>query len=143
MLNSSLATVHYDGVHCSVSIQRPATGIALLVLAGSDIGEFGDFPMRELAKDLHGTRCMELFIDAGAVRGASIEVSSEWMLWLKAHSTQFRHINMLTGSRYIQITAEFVRRFSGLIDRMTIFTDRGAFGETLSRAIGKSHARLI
>jgi hypothetical protein len=131
MLNSSLATVHYDGVHCSVSIQRPATGIALLVLAGSDIGEFGDFPMHELAKDLHGTRYMELFIDAGAVRGASIEVSSEWMLWLKAHRTQ------------IQITAEFVRRFSGLIDRMTIFTDRGAFGETLSRAIGKSHARLI
>jgi hypothetical protein len=143
MLRASLASVHYEGIHCSVSIQRPAEGISLLVLAGSDIGEFGDFAMRELAKDLQRAGGLELFIDAGAVRGASIEVSSEWMLWLRAHRAQFHHVNMLTGSRYIQITAEFVRRFSHLVDRMTIFTDRAAFGETLSRAIGREHSRLM
>ena len=39
--------IAYEGVHCRLTINRPAAGIALVILAGSDIGEFGDLPMRE------------------------------------------------------------------------------------------------
>jgi hypothetical protein len=86
----------------------------VVVLSGSDIGEFGHLPMYELKKDLEQSKTIELFIDARAVRGASIEVSAEWALWMRAHRAAFQRINMLTGSRYIQITATFVRRFGAL-----------------------------
>jgi hypothetical protein len=76
-----------------------------------------------------------LFIDARAVRSASVEVSSEWAFWMSTHRTQFRHISMLTGSRYVQITADFIRRFAGLVDRMKIYTDPSAFDESLLASI--------
>ena len=131
MQHGLLASVEYEGVHCALTIKRPAPGIAVVVLSGTDIGEFADFPMRELAKDLARFGTIELFIDARAVRGASVEVSSEWALWMSTHRMQFKQISMLTGSRYIQVTAAFVRRFVGLVDRMKIFTDHEAFDASL------------
>ena len=127
-----LPTVEHEGIHCSLIIRRPAPAIAVVVLQGQDIGEFADFPMRELAKDLERYGSIDLFIDARAVRGASIEVSSEWAFWLRTHATGLRQICMLTGSRYIQITAQFARRFVGLGEQMKIFTDAVAFEETLA-----------
>jgi hypothetical protein len=109
-----LPPIQHEGIHCNLSIYRPAPAVAVVVLSGSDIGEFGHLPMRELKKDLEQSKTIELFIDARAVRGASVEVSAEWALWMRAHRASFQRINMLTGSRYIQITATFVRRFGAL-----------------------------
>ena len=81
-------------------------------ISGSDVGEFGDAPLRELSECLNGTGTIELFIDAREVRGASVDVSSEWAGWLRAHKAQLGKITMLTGSRFVQVTADFVRRFA-------------------------------
>jgi hypothetical protein len=40
--------------------------VAVIVLSGSDIGEFRDLPMRELQEDLSRFRTIELFVDARA-----------------------------------------------------------------------------
>lgn len=133
-----LPPVQHEGVHCNLSIYRPAPAVAVIVLSGSDVGEFGDLPMRELKKDLAQFGAVELFIDARAVRGASIEVSGEWALWMRAHRTSFKRINMLTGSRYVQITATFVRRFAGLADLMNVFTEPAAFDENLAEAVRRA-----
>jgi len=140
MVDESLPSIEYEGVHCTLLIHRPAPGVAVVVLSGCDIGEFGDLPMRELRKDLACFNAIELFIDARAVRGASIEVSAEWALWMRAHRTSFKRINMLTGSRYIQITATFVRRFAGLADLMNVFTEHAAFDESLASAVRRAQA---
>jgi hypothetical protein len=132
---SLLPTVEHEGIHCSLIIRRPAPAVAVVVLQGSDTGEFADFPMKELAKDLERYGAIELFIDARAVRGASIEVSSEWAFWMRTQARNLRQICMLTGSRYIQITAQFARRFVGLGDQMKLFTDAAAFEETLAAAV--------
>ena len=124
--------ISYQGIHCALTIRRPAPGVTVVVLGGSDIGEFGDFPMQELAKDLGRFGALELFIDARAVRGASVEVSKDWALWMRAHRHQLKSISMLTGSRYVQMTALFVRRFADLLHQMRIFTDRDAFDEALA-----------
>jgi hypothetical protein len=139
MSEELLPSIEYEGVHSSLAIRRPAPGVAVVVLSGSDIGEFGDLPMRELQKDLACFNTIELFIDARAVRGASIEVSAEWALWLRSHRASFKRVNMLTGSRYIQITAAFVRRFAGLADLMNVFTERVAFDDNLAFSV--SHVR--
>jgi hypothetical protein len=135
MSNQATAPIEYEGVHCRVIIERPKIGIVVLRLAGWDAGEFGDVPMQELNKDLERNGIVELFIDARAVKAASIEVSAEWAQWLGKHRSRFRHISMLTGSRFIQLTANFVRRFADLGEVMRIYTDPVAFDAALSQSV--------
>jgi hypothetical protein len=107
------------------------------------VGEFGDFPMQELDKDLAKDHLLELFIDARAVKGASVEVSSEWAQWLGKHRSHFSHISMLTGSRFIQLTANFVRRFAELGEVMRIYTDPVAFDAALAQSTQAVEVRPV
>jgi hypothetical protein len=131
----AVPSVSHEGIHVGLTIIRPEPGVAVIVIRGTDVGEFGDYAMRELGKDLEKFGSLALFIDARAVKSASIEVSSEWALWMSRHREQLTRIAMLTGSRYIQITASFVRRFAGLVDRMQLFTDAAAFDQELSSCV--------
>jgi hypothetical protein len=42
---------------------------------------------------------------------------------------------MLTGSRFVQLSAELVRRFAELGDLMRLYTDPAAFDEALGGAV--------
>ena len=127
--------IHYDGVHCTLAIRQYARGVVVLKIAGSDIGEFGEAPMSALAEWLEGAPPVEFFIDARDVRGASIEVSGEWAQWLQKPRARLRTITMLTGSRFVQITAEFVRRFAGLEGVMRICTEPAVFDRALAESL--------
>ena len=127
--------VRYEGIHCSLAIRRPSSDVVVVTLSGRDAGEFGDVSFQELAKDLARNRQIELFIDARAVRGASIDVSNDWAQWMRTHRSSFKQINMLTGSRFVQLTADFVLRFAELGDIMRIYTEAAAFDATLTHAV--------
>ena len=127
--------VRFDGVHCRFSIGRPSAQVVLMRIAGTDVGEFGNAPMKALGDLLHGSPAAHLFIDARDVRGASIEVSGEWAAWLNAHKPDYGMVTMLTGSRFIQVTAEFVRRFASLEGSMRICTDPPVFDQALLEAV--------
>jgi hypothetical protein len=111
--------------------------VVVLTISGSDVGEFGEAPMLALNEWLAGTgaESIQFFIDARDVRGASIEVSGEWARWLGTHRAQLGTITMLTGSRFIQMTAEFVRRFAALEGIMRICTEPSAFDTALAQAL--------
>ena len=126
--------MQFAGVHCTLSVRNYA-GVVVMKISGTDIGEFGDAPMLELAKCVEGVGTAELFIDARDVRGASIEVSGEWAEWLRAHKASLRGINMLTGSRFVEVTADFVRRFAGLQATMRIYTEAAAFDAALEGSL--------
>ena len=127
----------YEGVSAGLAIERPAAGVAVLRLTGWDTGEFGDAPMRELAKDFAANLPLQLFIDARAVKGASVDVSNDWALWLRANRSRFAHISMLTGAPFVQLTAKFVQRFAELSEIMRIYTDPLAFDAALRAAIAR------
>ena len=127
--------IRFDGVHCSLSIVRPAGRVVLMKISGTDVGEFGDAPMKALRDCVGDARGVQLFIDARDVRGASIEVSGDWATWLSEHRAILENVTMLTGSRFVQITAEFVRRFSSLEGSMRICTDPDVFDHALQEAI--------
>ena len=129
--------VTFETVNCSLTISRPAEGAALLTFKGSDVGEFGDAPFKELNKDLTAHRTIELFVDAGECSGATIDVSSEWARWMSEHRTRLTALHLLCGSRFIKLTAEFVRRFTGFEERMWIYTERAPFDEALARSAGR------
>jgi hypothetical protein len=129
--------ITFDTVNCSLTISRPAEGSVLLTFKGSDVGEFGDAPFKELSKDLAAHRMIELFVDAADCSGATIDVSSEWARWMSENRTRLTALHLLCGSRFIKLTAEFVRRFTGFEERMWIYTERAPFDEALARSTGR------
>ena len=125
----------FEGVHCTMEITRPAAGLVVLTITGSDVGEFGDAPFQELEADVAAAQPLELFIDSRASRGASVDVSNDWARWLRRRKAGLARVTMLTGTRFIEITADFVRRFADLDDIMRITTDPVAFDSALADAI--------
>jgi hypothetical protein len=132
---SAQTSLRFEGVHCSIILEQPVASVVLLRITGTDTGELGDAPMRALNDWLASSGSVSFFIDARAVRGASIDVSSEWAAWLSEHRSQFRSVTMLTGSRFIQITAEFVRRFADLNGIMWVCTEPAVFDLALDQAL--------
>jgi hypothetical protein len=133
----SRSEVKFSAEHCTITIRRPAPGVVVLVLTGKDVGELGDQPFQELASDLGGPP-VELFVDARSVVAASLDVSSDWARWLATHKRQLRHVSMLTGSPFIQLTAGFVRRFADLGEVMRIYTDPAAFDGALASSVANA-----
>jgi hypothetical protein len=110
-------------------------------ISGSDVGEFGDTPILALSECLAGAKPISLFIDARDVRGASIEVSAKWAGWLAKNRTGLSAVTMLPGSRFIRMTAEFVRRYSELEGIMRICPEPEVFEFELTRALGSEQER--
>lgn len=131
-------TINYQGIACELSIASPASSVVVVTISGLDIGEFGSMPTARLENYFSDQQAVELFIDARRTRGASIDVSGDWAVWLGAHRSHFKRINMLTGSRFIEVTADFVRRFSRLEDVMRIYTDAKAFDKALAVSIAET-----
>jgi len=127
--------MRFDGIHCTLTVQKFPSEVVLLKISGTDIGEFGSAPMLELKQCLTGVDPIRLFIDARDVRGASIDVSGEWAGWLLAHKAHLRDISMLTGSRFVEVTADFVRRFADLQGIMKIYTEPAAFDAALTESL--------
>jgi hypothetical protein len=128
-------SLRFDGVHCSIVLERASERAVVLRISGTDTGELGTAPMKALEGWLSNHAAIRLFIDARAVRGASIDVSGEWAAWLSEHRSQLAEITMLTGSRFIQITAEFVRRFANLNGIMWVCTEADVFDLALAQAM--------
>ncbi|HWE51056.1 MAG TPA: hypothetical protein VG273_14785 [Bryobacteraceae bacterium] len=127
--------IRYEGIHCNLLIEQFPNRVVVLRISGTDVGEFGKSPMTALNDWVNSPGPIDLFIDARNVRGASIEVSGEWAGWLDANKKALRSVTMLTGSRYIQVTAQFVRRFANLEGIMRICTEPVVFDQTLAEAV--------
>lgn len=125
----------WQGLHGEMALQQVAPGVVLLRIAGHDVGEFGSGPMLELERHLAETGTIELFVDARATVAASLDVSGAWARWLGDNRHRCARITMLTGSRFIDVTARFVRRFAGLGDIMHICSDAEPFERHLGAAV--------
>ena len=127
-------TQRYDGIHCKFVIEQFRNRLVILRISGTDIGEFGDAPMNTLSAWIGNLGPVDLFIDARDVRGASIEVSGDWAAWLSAHRDRLKSVTMLTGSRFAQFTAEFVRRFAKPEGLMKICAEPPEFDRAIDGA---------
>jgi len=123
----------FEGRHSTIAIARPVPHVVVLTISGRDAGEHGNGPQRALDEELLAGP-YALFIDARRTLGASVDVSNIWAQWLRGRRDQLERIHMLTGSKFVQLTADFVRRFAELGDAMLIYTDGAAFDEALRAA---------
>jgi len=124
----------FKGKHSTMTMTRPQLHVVTIAIIGRDVGEHGDEPLRALDDELRAGP-FALFIDARDTLGASVDVSNIWAQWLRRNRDQLQAIHMLTGSRFVQLTADFVRRFAELGDTMRIYTDGAAFDEALQLAV--------
>ena len=128
--------LQYEGIHCKLTIERPRPGVAVVRISGHDLGEFGDVALRELEKEIAVHGQIELFVHARDAQSASIDIRSTWAIWLAKNRPAFKSITMLTGSRFVRLTADFVQRFAELRDLMHIYTDHALFDSALAKAYG-------
>jgi hypothetical protein len=130
-----------EGLHCTIAIEEAAPSVVLVTIEGTDVGELGDTPFRVLESIIAADQHAKLFVDARRARGASIEVSKDWALWLVRHRSRVRHVDMLTANRFVRLTADFVRRFTDLGDAMHLYSEPDAFEGALSEAVDGAHGR--
>lgn len=123
----------FEGLHSTMTIDRPVPHVVVVTISGRDAGEHGRGPLMALEDELRNGP-YTLFIDARKTLGASVDVSNVWSQWLRAHRDELHQVHMLTGSKFVQLTADFVRRFSELGDAMLIYTDGTAFDDALRTA---------
>jgi hypothetical protein len=135
---SSAQTVRFHSEHGTLAISRPAPTVVVVTFTGSDVGQFGQAPFAQIAAHLTPGQPIELYIDAGRGTGASLDVSGDWARWLHANRSSFRHVSMLTGSRFIQISADFVRRFAGMDALMRLYAEPAAFESALASSIASA-----
>jgi hypothetical protein len=127
------AARHFEGVNCVIEVRRPGAGIVVVLLSGTDTGELGEAPFRELQGDLDRYGTITLFIDARLGRAASVDVSGRWASWLRANRGRLRGVHMLCSTRFIELSADMVRRFAELGDTMRLYRDERAFEAELAR----------
>ena len=123
-----------EGSSCRFTIERLHERLVLMCIDGHDIGEFGDTPMRCVDALLPERAQAEFFVDARAAQGIAIDVSGDWARWLARRRDRLSAVHMLTSSRFVSVSAEFVRRFSELEAQMQLYRDPRAFEERLVRA---------
>jgi len=124
-----------SGADCSIIIESLPKSTFLLKISGRDLGEHGERPFALLNEAIARGEKIEIFIDTRDTQGASLDVSSQWAGWLRNNREKLRHVNMLTRSKFVQITADFVSRFAEMGDRMRVYTDTVAFETALSLSI--------
>ena len=131
---SRVTEITWEAPHSTLRLRRPAAGVVVLVISGTDIGEHGNGPFGELDQDAQSAP-FTLFVDAKGSRGVTLEVSSDWCRWLVRNRAALLGVHMLTGSPFVHITATFVRNFAELGDLMRIYTERAEFERTLEAAL--------
>jgi len=122
--------VRLESVHAAFTLAEPSPGVVLVTITGHDTGELGDAPFQALEKYLARGK-PDIFVDARDTVGASIDVSAAWASWLLGNKDRYTRLHLLAGSRYVQVTAKFVHRFTELGDQMRIYTDPAAFEQAL------------
>lgn len=132
-----ITEITWESADSTLRLRCVGPGVVLLLITGTDVGEHGAAPFEELENEVRRGP-LSLFVDAKQSRGVTIEVSAEWCRWLSQHKSALRSVHMLTGSRFVHLTAKLVRNFGELGDLMRIYTDAAAFEEALASEIERA-----
>jgi hypothetical protein len=117
---------------CQLSIAEPRARRVLIVLEGTDVGQLGREPFQELEKRLDGERPLELFFDLRAARGATLDASGRWAVWLRTNQQHLRRVSMLIARPVIGLSAKTVARFSQLGDKAKLYSNASEFERALA-----------
>jgi hypothetical protein len=125
------------------AVSTPAPGVVAARLAGPGIMALGVAPLRDLTRHVERGERVELFIDAGALDGSSVESSDAWALWLARHRPRLRQVSLLPGASYVHVSGDFLRRFADTNGLLRIYVDREAYEAAFNAAVLQARRRVI
>ncbi len=129
---SSAAITRFRAEGCQLSIAELGARRLLIVLEGVDVGRLGREPFDDLEQRLEAGSPLELFFDLRAARGATLEASGSWAVWLRANQRHLRRVSMLIGRPSIGLSAKTVTRFSQLGDKAKLYSNAADFERALA-----------
>jgi hypothetical protein len=132
LMLESIAAKQFRAAGCQLSIERLRAGRLLIVLEGTDVGQLGREPFRELEKRLATDGPLELFFDLRRADGATLEASGSWAIWLRANQQRIDRVGMLTARPVIGLSAKTVARFSQLGSKARLYSNARDFEHALS-----------
>jgi len=125
------------------AVSKPAPGVVAVRLAGPGVMALGMAPLRDLTRRVEHSDRVEIFIDATALEGSSVEQSDAWALWLARHRARLKQVNLLPSTGYVQVSADFLRRFADTNGLLRIYVDRDAYEAAFSAAVLQARRRVI
>ena len=132
MTRDNTPPVRFAAGNCAIEIARVGPNRLLVTLQGRDSGALGDAPFRTLEDMTKDGPGVDLFIDLEHAEGATLDVSGSWAVWMRRNRDRFNSVNMLTGTAFVQLSAQAVKRFSELGERAKIYSSRRDFDEALA-----------
>ena len=125
------------------SISKPAPGVLVARLAGSGVLALGGAPLRELTRRVERADRLELYLDAAALEGTSVEQSDAWALWFARHRARLKQVHLLPAAKFVHVSPEFLRRFADTNGLLRIYVDRAAYDAALAASVLHSRRRVI
>jgi hypothetical protein len=134
--------VHLEGPQGRIVVARTAPSVVSLALSGRDVAHLVDAVAQEIEPDLAASEPLQLFVDARRTVGASMMMSAAWARWLAGRRDDLGRVDLLTGSGFLQLTGDFVRRFAGLGEKLHVHVDPGTWSRALSRAAARGAVQV-
>ena len=121
---------------CRFAYRRLRPGSLLVTITGHDVGQFGTTTLDEIRLELLRHRPLELFIDAREALGPAVSVSSEWTNFFSLNREQLRRVNILVGSKIVELTIAIAQHLSRTGHLIQIYSDPELFGERVRASAG-------
>ncbi len=119
---------------------RPRPGVLLVIIGGSDNGQFGYATLDEMREDLSRWAPVELFIDTSAARGVQMPVQELWTEWFSNNRMLLKSVSIFVGGKFMHVTVEVAKLFSRTGELIRVYLDGNAFDEALDRAAPNASA---
>jgi hypothetical protein len=119
---------------CRFVYRRLRPGALLVTITGHDVGQFGTTSLDEIRLELLRHRPLELFIDAREALGPAVSVSSEWTNFFSLNREQLRRVNILVGSKIVELTIAIAQHLSRTGSLIQIYSDPELFAERVRAA---------
>lgn len=121
---------------CTFVYRRLKPGALLVTISGHDTGQFGTSSLDEIRLELLRNRPLELFVDAREALGPAVGVSREWTQFFVLNRDQLRRVNVLVGSKVVELTIAIAQHLSRTGNLIQIYSDPETFGALVRSAGG-------
>lgn len=125
--------MRFEGITCTLRLERPRAKAVVLALTGIDTGELGRAPFDAL-EDALADGPIDLFIDTRDARAASASVTNAWALWMRKHDAKLASVTILARTRFLLASARLVREFANLGKRVRIVKELDEFDRAMRGA---------
>src|SRR6185312_5983679 len=119
---------------CTFAYRRLKPGALLVTIGGHDTGQFGTTSLDEIRLELLRNRPLDLFVDAREALGPSVSVSREWTQFFVLNRDQLRRVNVLVGSKVVELTIAIAQHLSRTGNLIQIYSDAETFSALVRSA---------